>query len=609
VNCSCCRSAVVLLLALQVERRLACVAGVEVVRVPLLEERRVGDPVRLRLQLPAVRKEVLVTDAEHPAVVVVEVDGGSSGAQLVRAVVVDEIGLDFPLEVDRLARVLGEEAALVRRVDPAGDAPVAEVVDLVNGVEPFGRGEAGGLEQPPRRLHPDAVGVAALDRRVADRRAPAGGLAAGDWQVEQRNAEELEQRVVGAEPGRAAGVGVGAVDVDAAGLDVERRALELARRQLDSAALVFRVRKALERFGPHDERDVRLEVGRVQDRLGQHRGLVREPEQARVGQQPLLAEVGAAGRHVDDLDVALEVDRLERVGHRRTVAGRRGQSGERDGVVGIHLGVRAVGKPVIECDRTDRVRQLRLARDLHDVATPQTDLRALIEVRERVGGRDAGTRPGAGRRADGRRRGRRGMGRQRLRRTGGGVAQRDCRLVKRVAALVLGDAPVGLEPHAAPGDGRDQEPLPLAPRAGGLDLRAADQRDLDVLRLDRPRDRSQPEHGPLGRAQRAFVGPDDDRTRYRDDCDVSFLPRGGATSTDAEFTGQQVLRGIRGRTGYCRRRGRNSRRWGWLLGTGRHRHAQRDRRPGNPNSPMHPADSFPCIRPRTRASRVSSAAL
>src|SRR5687768_6112689 len=123
----------------------------------------------------------------------------ATAAEIVEAAVVHEIALELALEVELLAQGLGDHAAPVLEVEPAGGAAVAEVVEAVAGVELVGARLSERFEQAPLGLDAGAERCRVLEADAAQDRAAVGHRAAGVRKVENGSIEEAEGRTDGAE--------------------------------------------------------------------------------------------------------------------------------------------------------------------------------------------------------------------------------------------------------------------------------------------------------------------------------------------------------------------------------------------------------------------------
>ena len=194
------------LLPLEINRHIVRQIAVELAREPLLPEFLVAHPPGPKLRLPVVRENVLMLELGVTAESAVEIfalgRARRGPADVVVAVVVDEIALEVAFEVPGLARALGDVAALVSGAHAAGRAAVAVVVQPVGGVEVAGRHRAEGFEQSPLGLHAGAERLRMLQAQTAQGRLLIRQIRAHARQIEERNAERAEGDVPGVD-GRA----------------------------------------------------------------------------------------------------------------------------------------------------------------------------------------------------------------------------------------------------------------------------------------------------------------------------------------------------------------------------------------------------------------------
>src|SRR3954451_22698300 len=96
---------------------------------------------------------------DSTANIVLWLDDAPLRAEPIFAVIIDDVRLDLAGEVPRLLRRLGDVAALIVGIQPAGGATLLQVVEAITDIQIFRRQHAHRFEQSPFAAHAEAEAI------------------------------------------------------------------------------------------------------------------------------------------------------------------------------------------------------------------------------------------------------------------------------------------------------------------------------------------------------------------------------------------------------------------------------------------------------------------
>ncbi len=194
------REGFIILLVLDVAHEIAWRAVLKIVAEPLFKEGGIRDVAEAGLHLPIVGKEVLMFPQHLAAKGFGGIDAfhGPAVAQVIDAMIEDEIGFEIALEIPRLLIGFGDESPAIGGVGAKARAAFAEIIEAIVHVQIAWRGLAEGFKQAPDGACEDAK-IVAVPAADATQRNPARQFPRRRRQEEKWHVKCLERRVAGSE--------------------------------------------------------------------------------------------------------------------------------------------------------------------------------------------------------------------------------------------------------------------------------------------------------------------------------------------------------------------------------------------------------------------------